>query len=163
MKRYTIGLITGIFLTTGYSQNYIIDEYKFEWITAEVRDLKMEISKEEDHTQIILHKKSSMGNYLFLSPSDAYHIGKALEKTNDFYSKMIDSQEEINKKIDAGDYFVQFNQSPKSGFKVYIAKDGTSYLNFYIDRKTAIGIAEHLIDAEQRVNFLNEKLKNITK
>ena len=47
--------------------------------------------------------------------------------------------------------------------EVYIAKDGTSYLNFYIDRKTAIGIAEHLIDAEQRVNFLNEKLKNINK
>ena len=163
MRRYTIGLITGILLTTGYSQNYIIDEYKFGWITAEVRNLKMEISKEEDRTQIILRRESSFGDYLFLSPSDAYHIGKALERTNDYYSKMIDSQEEINQKIDAGDYFVQFNQSPKNGFKVYIAKDGAFSLSFYIDRKTAIGIAEHLIDAEQRVNFLNEKLKNINK
>jgi len=139
-----------------YSQDYEIDEYTFTWLVDEVRNVKLEIKKEEDRVQVVLGYDMK---WLHLTPSNAENIGKVLSQTNDYYNKMKDSSGELKEKVSAGDYFVQFNQSEQYGFKVYIAKEGDFYLDFVIERKAALGLSEYLMESKAMVAYLNEQLE----
>mgnify|MGYP001024445739 CR=1 FL=1 len=155
MKRHII-VFSLILMSVGYNQDYEIDEYTFEWLVDEVRNVKMEIRKEEDRVQVVLGYDMKS---LFLTPTNAEAIGRVLSTTDKYYLKMKDSPTKVTEKVDAGDYYIQFQKSEESGFNVFIAKPDDYFLSFSLDRKTALGLSKYLMESKAMIDFLNQKLK----
>ena len=142
-----------------HAEEFVIDEYRFEWEVEDAGDYSLAIVKTHDSTVVAISGNSS---YLTMPPAAAEEVGKSLADTEAIYRSMRGSKEDVSKEVEAGEYTVTFRQSVQYGFSVVIAEKGTFSLGrIHLERKEARAFAPHLRKAKAMADFLDQKLDSV--
>ncbi|MCP4484724.1 MAG: hypothetical protein GY823_09225 [Flavobacteriaceae bacterium] len=160
MKSIKLLLLSFIILSPySYANNYVIDDYSFEWIVETVGKAELSIKKKNDSLKVILSVKGGIGyDSLYLSPKEAVLIGKALQETDKYYKKQKGSKKDISEKLQAGSYQVTFGTTEKYGFSILVREKGSFSSYISLERKQARKLSKLLIDSENMSSFLDEKI-----
>ena len=154
-------ILLSVLLTSIFSQNYIIDDYDFQWNIMQIGDVTMRIYKNEDKTVIKI--KNPIFGELTLNGKEAFEIADVLSQTNDYYSKIknnesTDVSEKVNTKSES--YTISFRKSEKTGFSIAIKENGRFVMNDIssLKRKEALELAPYLKDASNMINYVNQHI-----
>ena len=154
-----IGIILLLNIIIYANDDYIIDDYSFEWKIETVGEVNFSLIKENERTRVILFKKGGFtGVYLSFTPREAVLIGEKLKDTKKYYKKQKQSKVSISDKVNIGDYIINFSTSEKYGFSVQIIRDTLFTDPLYLTRKEARKLSNLLIQSKKMESFLNKKV-----
>jgi hypothetical protein len=139
---------------------FVIEKFDFDWIVVESGEGQLIVNKTHETTRITLREGGMMGDSLWLLPTDAETIGKALVDVDKYFAKMRNAKQDVQESIDAGNYNVTFSFSEKIGFRVYVmSKEQFSMSSLSLDRSQAKAFSPHLQKAKAMAAFLERKIK----
>lgn len=146
--------------TISYAEDFLIDNYAFEWTVAREGKAELLVVKTNESTFIQLLGRGDYAR-LRLTADEAVDISRALEKTDEYFTKQkgttADARSEV---VVAGEYKVVFSTSPQYGFAISIGKDGgvSSFDVIVLDRSQAMEFQPNLAKAHELLQFVDSKI-----
>ena len=141
-----------------FSNDYIVDDYYFKWKVLQYADIELSVIKDEDTSYISFEDESMFGD-LTLTSKEAIEIGKELLNINTIYKKFKNNKLiEIDEKINLGSQTITYIKSEKNGFYIRIESNELFGNSLNLDRKEAIAFAPHLIDSDNLINYIKNKI-----
>lgn len=136
------------------SEEYIFEDYVFEWVLYSRGDTTLSMVKTPD--RVIVRVKSGFFDQE-MSPAVAQVVAKLTDDTEKFYQEMKGGKEVIAKENTVDENKAIFQWSPKDGFSVKI-RAGGGFSSVQLDRNAARSFSRLFADAERKADFLMEKV-----
>lgn len=142
--------------TTRPSNEFVIDDYTFQWRVAEIGNAKMVVEKTEDATTVLIWSDHDL---LRLTPADAEALGGVLSLAGE-KQRQLQGDVEKSEQVKAGNSTVTFDHDPKYGFSVSIRPENGGFLSTVtLDRKAASAFAPHMKKAGRMAAFVDGRIR----
>jgi len=142
------------------SEEYVIDDYAFEWTALEKGKIQISLIKTEDTLNILIKKKgySFSSDSLSIIPSEVPAIVELLKKSESYYKKQKSATKETSNQEVVKNFQAIYLTHPKLGFNVMLKEKESFSQGITIDRKEANWIAKSLGETIEMAKFIKKKV-----